>query len=55
MKKEDREKTAFYALRGLFHFRVMPFGFVNAGASYGRMMRMVLERLDHVDSYVDDC
>ena len=33
---------------------VMPFGLVNAGASYGRMMRRLLDGLSHVDNYVDD-
>ena len=29
-------------------------GLVNAEASYGRLMRMVLDVLDQVDNYVDD-
>ena len=29
-------------------------GLVNAGASYGLMMGMVLNGIDHVDNYVDD-
>ena len=33
IKIEDKENTAFCAPQGLFHFKVMPFGLVNAGAS----------------------
>ena len=51
MKQEDREKTTFCASRGLFHYRVMSFGLVNAGARYGHMMGMVLNRLDHFGNY----
>ena len=54
MKLEDKEKTAFCALQGLFHFKVIPFGLVNAVASYGRMMRKLLDGLSHVDNYIDD-
>ena len=54
MKQEYREKTVFLRFPGLFHFRVMPFGVANAGTSYSRMMRTVLDGLDHVDNYADD-
>ena len=54
MKIEDKERTAFCAPEGLFHFKVMPFGLVNAGASYGRMMRRLLDGLSRVNNYVDD-
>ena len=53
-KLQDKEKTAFCAPQGLFHFKVVPFGLVNAGASYGRMMRRLLDCLSHVDNYIDD-
>ena len=51
MKQEDREKTTFCASRGLFHYRVMSFGLVNAGARYSHMMGMVLNGLDHFGNY----
>ena len=54
MKLVDKEKTAFSSTLGLFQFRRMPFGLVNAGANYGRIMRMLLEGIPHVDNYVDD-
>ena len=54
MRPEDKEKTAFSSPAGLFQFRRMPFGLVNAGASYCRMMRELILGVDNVDSYVDD-
>ena len=54
MNDEDRKKTAFSTSKGLFHFKRMPFGLVNAGATYCRMMRKLLSDIDCVDSYVDD-
>ena len=54
MSTEDKEKTAFAAPNGLFHFRRMPFGLVNSGATYTRMMRILLAGLENVDNYIDD-
>ena len=45
---------AFETPRGLFQFRAMPFGLVNSGASFGRLMRNILSNLPNVDSFVDD-
>ena len=54
MYAKDIEKTAFSSPSGLFQFRRMPFGLVNAGASYGRMMRKLSNGLTGVDNYMDD-
>ena len=48
MMHSDKEKTA------LMQFRVMPCGLVNAGATYTRMMRHLLQDLPNVDNYIDD-
>lgn len=45
MPEEDRAKTAFCTHRGLFQFRVMPFGLCNAPPTFGRLMDALLEGL----------
>ena len=46
--------TAFQTSKGLFQFRVMPFGLVNAAASFSRVMRKLLRGMDNVDNFLDD-
>jgi hypothetical protein len=52
----DREKTAFVCRQGLYEFSVMPFGLVNAPATFQRTMAQVLQPvLGHaVLVYLDD-
>ena len=53
---EDREKTAFLTKDGLFQFRVLPFGLVNAPATFERLMECVLRGLqwERCLLYLDD-
>ena len=46
--------TAFITSEGLFAFRRMPFGLVNSGATFCRMMRNLLYGLDQVENFVDN-
>lgn len=52
----DRDKTAFTTQRGLFQFRVMPFGLCNAPSTFQRLMELVLAGLswEVCLAYLDD-
>ena len=54
VKKSSQVVTAFISSEGLYAFKFMPFGLVNAGATFCRMMRIVLRGLLNVENFVDD-
>ena len=51
---EDMHKTAFVIPDRQYEFLRMLFGMVNSGATLVRGLRMVLEGMPQVGSYVDD-
>ncbi|XP_069146111.1 uncharacterized protein [Solanum lycopersicum] len=47
MDEEDVEKMAFITPWGVYHYRVMPFGLKNAGATYMRAMTTIFHDMIH--------
>jgi hypothetical protein len=45
MAPEDEELTAFRTPKGIYCYRVMPFGLKNVGATYQRAMTIILDEL----------
>uniref|UniRef100_A0A2N9I7G3 Uncharacterized protein n=1 Tax=Fagus sylvatica TaxID=28930 RepID=A0A2N9I7G3_FAGSY len=56
MAHSDQEKTAFITPKGVYCYRVMPFGLKNAGATYQRMVTGMFGHLigNTVEAYIDD-
>jgi hypothetical protein len=56
MNPTDQEKTAFITPRGIFYYKVMPFGLKNAGVTYQRMITKMftLQLGKTVEVYIDD-
>ncbi|XP_010676986.1 uncharacterized protein LOC104892696 [Beta vulgaris subsp. vulgaris] len=56
MHPEDQEKTSFITDRGIYCYKVMPFGLKNAGATYQRLVNaMFKDQLgDTMEVYIDD-
>ena len=56
MASEDQEAMAFCTPKGIFCYKVMPFGLKNAGATYQRAMQTIFDDMLHktVECYVDD-
>jgi len=56
MNLKDEELTAFRTPKGIYCYKVMPFGLKNAGATYQRAMQKIFDNVLHkyVECYVDD-
>nr|GMC57973.1 Transposon Ty3-G Gag-Pol polyprotein [Ipomoea batatas] len=56
MAPEDEELAAFRTPKGIYCYKVMPFGLKNAGATYQRAMQRIFDDMLHkmVECYVDD-
>ena len=56
MHPDDQEKTTFITERGIFYYKVMPFGLKNAGATYQRLVNKMFANYlgDTMEVYIDD-
>ncbi|XP_074336017.1 uncharacterized protein LOC141673183 [Apium graveolens] len=56
MNPEDIAKTAFITHRAVYAFIMMPFGLINAGATYQKMMNTIFKSQlgRNMESYVDE-
>ncbi|KAI3719985.1 hypothetical protein L6452_20892 [Arctium lappa] len=56
MHPDDQEKTTFMTDKGIYCYKVMPFGLKNAGSTYQRLVNMMFkEHLgDTMEVYIDD-
>ncbi|KAA0046267.1 RNA-directed DNA polymerase-like protein [Cucumis melo var. makuwa] len=56
MAFSDEEMTAFKTLKGIYGYKVMPFGLKNVGSTYQRAMQKVFDDMLHkyVECYVND-
>ncbi|KAJ9546290.1 hypothetical protein OSB04_018833 [Centaurea solstitialis] len=56
MHTDDQEKTAFMTDKGIYCYKVMPFGLKNAGSTYQRLVNMMFKK--HLgrtmEVYIDD-
>ena len=49
MAEESKDFTTFVTSKGLMRFKVMPFGMVNSGSTYNRMVRKLLEGAQDIE------
>ena len=56
MKEEDQEITAFVTSKGLYCYKVMPFGLKNTGATYQRLVNQMFNKQigRNMEVYVND-
>ena len=54
MDEMCKEKTTFVCRYGTYQFEMMPFGLVNSGVTFQRMMNNILASVINVKCYIDD-
>src|SRR5260221_11829079 len=54
LTERSRDMSAMATHRGLYRFKVLPFGLVTASATCNRLLRAVLGNMSHAFGYMDD-
>ena len=54
MEEGSKAKTAFTVSNGCYQFKRMPFGLMNAAATFNRVMRKMLDRVQNIEHFIDD-
>lgn len=54
LEQESKRYTVFVSNSRLYQFEMMPFGLVNAAATFSSIMRKLLQELGGVHNYIDD-
>ncbi|KAL0402259.1 UNVERIFIED_CONTAM: Transposon Tf2-12 polyprotein [Sesamum latifolium] len=56
MAPADEELTAFYTPKGIYCYKIMPFGLKNSSATYQRAIQRIFDDMLHnnIESYIDD-
>lgn len=56
MVERDAKHTTCYADKNIYHYTVMTFGLINAGATYQRIVNKLFVEMvvDNIEAYVDD-